>query len=195
MEYNASPVLGDNQLIKSYLAGNSAAFETLINLNKDKIYKSIYSVVQDKHLADDIFQDAFIRINDNLKSGKYVEEGKFLPWATRIAHNMCIDHFRKLKQAPVRNTKDGELNDAGNYSEYDYGLYIINHERNNQVRIMIDMLPDEQRDVIVLRHYANLSFKEIADLMKCNVNTALGRMRYALINLRRIIDEKQIAIN
>jgi len=193
MEYQATPALADDQLIQYYLNGDPAALETLVYLNKDKIYKSIYSMVQDKHLADDIFQDVFIRIIDNLIAGRYVEEGKFLPWAMRIAHNMCIDHFRKVKQTPLLRTKD-DFTEVIKYNEPDVSQSIMNHESHNQLRRMIDMLPDEQREVIVLRHYADLSFKEIADVMKCNINTALGRMRYALNNLRRIMEEKQVAI-
>ncbi|UAY51973.1 RNA polymerase sigma factor [Ferruginibacter albus] len=193
MEYQSTPALADDQLIQYYLTSDSDALETLVYLNKDKIYNSILAMVHDKHVADDILQDVFIRIINTLMSGKYVEEGKFLPWAMRIAHNMCIDHFRKAKMTPVLNST-ADFTEIIKYSEPDSSHQIMSHESHDQLRRLIDMLPEEQREVIVLRHYADLSFKEIAEIMKCNINTALGRMRYALNNLRRIMEEKQVAI-
>jgi len=194
MEYYGSSAMPDDQLIQYFLNGDSAALETLVCLNKDKIYKSIYSVVQDRHVADEIFQNVFIVIIDNLMAGKRMEEGKFLPWAMQLAHNKCIDHLRKAKYVPeVKMKKDEPMYETVKYAEQDNGQYIMNHERHDQIRQMIDMLPDEEREVIMLRHYADLSFKEIAEVMKCNINTALGRMRYALTNLRRIMEEKHVA--
>ncbi len=192
MEYQETPA--DDKIIQYYLNGDSATLETLIYLNKEKICNSIISMVRDKYVADDIFQDVFVRIIDTIMAGKYIEEGKFLPWALRIAHNMCIDHFRKIKQTPVATSKNGELEETGTYFEPQVDYAIMINESQEKIKKLIDMLPEEQREVIVLRHYADLSFREIADLMKCNINTALGRMRYALINLRRIMEEKQVAI-
>src|ERR1700749_4483799 len=138
MDLQSTPVIADDQLIQYYLNGDAAALETLVYLNKDKIYKSIYSVVQDRYVADDIFQDVFIRIIDTLMAGKYIEEGKFLPWAMRIAHNMCIDHFRKLKTSSLVKTKNEEILEVVTYDEPDAGQTIMNHESHEQIRRMID---------------------------------------------------------
>src|SRR3982750_241117 len=158
----------DHELINQFVDGNLEALEALVLRHKDKLYTSILFLVKDKYLAEDIFQDVFIRIIDTMRSGRYTEEGKFLPWAMRIAHNLCVDHFRKVKRTPtIRNSEDQD---------------------------MLDLLPEDQREVIILRHYADMSFKEIADITNCSINTALGRMRYGLINLRKMMMQKQIAL-
>jgi RNA polymerase sigma factor (sigma-70 family) len=187
--------LTDQQLIHLYMEGNADALATIVVRYKDKIYTSIYLLVKDKYLSEDIFQDVFIRIIDTLKGGRYTDEGKFLPWAMRIAHNMCVDHFRKVKRSPtIKTSDDRDIFEVLNFSEPGADQKIMNGQSHDRVRKMVDMLPEDQREVIILRHYADLSFKEIADLTKCSINTALGRMRYGLINLRKLMVEKQIAL-
>ncbi|WP_462219286.1 RNA polymerase sigma factor [Ferruginibacter sp.] len=187
--------LTDQQLIHLYMEGNADALATIVVRYKDKIYTSIYLLVKDKYLTEDIFQDVFIRIIDTLKGGRYTDEGKFLPWAMRIAHNMCVDHFRKVKRSPtIKTSDDRDIFEVLNFSEPGADQKMMNGQSHDRVRKMVDMLPEDQREVIILRHYADLSFKEIADLTKCSINTALGRMRYGLINLRKLMVEKQIAL-
>jgi RNA polymerase sigma factor (sigma-70 family) len=187
--------LTDQQLIHLYMDGNAEALSTLVMRYKDKIYTSIYLLVKDKYLAEDIFQDVFIRVIDTLKGGRYTDEGKFLPWAMRIAHNMCVDHFRKVKRSPsIKTSDDRDIFEVLNFSEAGADHRMMQSQSHDRVRRMIDMLPEDQREVIIMRHYADLSFKEIADLTKCSINTALGRMRYGLINLRKMMTEKQIAL-
>lgn len=187
--------LTDQQLIHLYMEGDANALATIVTRYKDKIYNSIYLLVKDKYLTEDIFQDVFIRIIDTLKGGRYTDEGKFLPWAMRIAHNMCVDHFRKVKRTPtIKTSDDRDIFEVLNFSEPGTDQKMINGQSHDKVRKMVDLLPEDQREVIILRHYADLSFKEIADLTSCSINTALGRMRYGLINLRKMMIEKQIAL-
>lgn len=187
--------LTDQQLIHLYVDGNADALATIVLRYKEKIYTSIYLLVKDKYLAEDIFQDVFIRIIDTLKGGRYTDEGKFLPWAMRIAHNMCVDHFRKVKRSPtIKTSDDRDIFEVLNFSEAGADQKMMDGQSHDRIRKMVDMLPEDQREVIILRHYADLSFKEIADLTKCSINTALGRMRYGLINLRKLMVEKQIAL-
>ncbi len=187
--------LTDQQLIHLYVEGDADALATIVLRYKDKIYTSIYLLVKDKYLAEDIFQDVFIRIIDTLKGGRYTDEGKFLPWAMRIAHNMCVDHFRKVKRSPtIKTSDDRDIFEVLNFSEAGADQKMMAGQSHDRIRKMVDMLPEDQREVIILRHYADLSFKEIADLTKCSINTALGRMRYGLINLRKLMVEKQIAL-
>ena len=162
---------------------------------KDKIYSSILFFVKDSYLAEDLFQDVFIKIIDTLKNKRYTEEGKFLPWALRISHNLCVDHFRKVKRTPAIKTSDNkDIFDVINVYEEGADQKIMQSQSHERVRMMLELLPEEQREIIVLRHYANLSFKEIAQITNCSINTALGRMRYGLINLRKMMAEKQIAL-
>ncbi|HMG82601.1 MAG TPA: sigma-70 family RNA polymerase sigma factor [Ferruginibacter sp.] len=185
----------DQQLVHLYMEGDFDAISTLVNRYKDRIYTSIYLLVKDKYLAEDLFQDVFIRVNDTLRAGRYTNEGKFLPWTLRIAHNLCVDHFRKVKRIPTIKTSDEyDIFEVLNFSDPNAEGRMMQDQTNDKIRQMIDMLPEDQREVIILRHYADLSFKEIAELTKCNINTALGRMRYGLINLRRMMNEKQIAL-
>jgi RNA polymerase sigma factor (sigma-70 family) len=187
--------LTDQQLIHLYVDGDADALATIVLRYKEKIYTSIYLLVKDKYLAEDIFQDVFIRIIDTLKGGRYTDEGKFLPWAMRIAHNMCVDHFRKVKRSPtIKTSDDRDIFEVLNFSEAGADQKMMDGQSHDRIRKMVDMLPEDQREVIILRHYADLSFKEIAELTKCSINTALGRMRYGLINLRKLMVEKQIAL-
>lgn len=188
-------LLTDQQLIQLYVAGNTDALSVLVIRYKSKLYTSIYLMVKDKYLAEDMFQDLFIRVIDKLRNGHYTEEGKFLPWVMRIAHNMCLDHFRKIKRLPVVKTSDDiDIFEVLNFHTPNVEDRIVTAESHERVRKMLDMLPDEQREIIIMRHYADLTFKEIATLKDISINTALGRMRYGLINLRKTMAEKQIVI-
>ncbi|MCX6315625.1 MAG: sigma-70 family RNA polymerase sigma factor [Sphingobacteriales bacterium] len=187
--------LSDQQLIHLYVDGDSDALATIIMRYKDKIFTSIYLLVKDRYLAEDIFQDVFIRVIDTLKGGRYTDEGKFLPWAMRIAHNMCVDHFRKVKRSPtIKTSDDRDIFEVLNFFEPGADQRMMAGQSHDRVKQMVDLLPEDQREVIILRHYADLSFKEIADLTHCSINTALGRMRYGLINLRKMMTERQIAL-
>src|SRR6267378_2449820 len=187
--------LTDQQLIHLYMEGNADALATIVMRYKDKIYTSIYLLVKDKYLAEDIFQDSFIRIIDTLKSGRYTDEGKFLPWAMRIAHNLCVDYFRKVKRTPtIKTSDDRDIFEVINFTEDGADSKMMKRQSHDRVRQMLDLLPEDQREVIILRHYADLSFKEIAALTNCSINTALGRMRYGLINLRKMMVQKRIAL-
>ncbi len=185
----------DNELIHMFMDGDMPALETLILRHKDKLYTSILFLVKDKYLAEDIFQDVLIKIIDTLRAGRYTEEGKFLPWAMRIAHNLCVDHFRKVKRSPaIKTSDDRDIFEVINFTEDGADVKMMKRQSHDRVRQMLDRLPEDQREVIILRHYAELSFKEIAALTNCSINTALGRMRYGLINLRKMMSEKNIAL-
>jgi len=185
----------DQQLVSHFQDGNTDALEVIINRHKEKIYTSIFLLVKDKYLAEDIFQDVFIRVIDTIRNGRYTDEGKFLPWALRIAHNLCVDHFRKVKRTPmIRTSDDRDIFEVINFTEDSAEKKYIQRQSHDRVRHLLDLLPPDQREVIVLRHYADMSFKEIASLTNCSINTALGRMRYGLINLRKMMQEKQIAL-
>ena len=169
--------------------------EALVLRHKDKLYTSILFLVKDKYLAEDIFQDVLINIIDTIRGGRYTEEGKFLPWAMRIAHNLCVDHFRKVKRTPaIKTSDDSDIFEVINFTEDSAEIKMMKRQSHDRVRQMLDLLPEDQREVIILRHYADLSFKEIASLTNCSINTALGRMRYGLINLRKMMAEKKIAL-
>jgi RNA polymerase sigma-70 factor (ECF subfamily) len=185
----------DQQLINEFQGGNTRSFEMLLNRHKDKIFTSIVMMVRDRSLADDIFQDVFIKVIDTIKAGQYNEEGKFLPWVLRIAHNQCIDHFRRVKKNPSLSVGDhGEMFESSLFTNDNAETSIIKLQRASDIQGLLNKLPEDQREVIVMRHFANLSFKEIAEKTDCSINTALGRMRYALINLRRLIAEVPAAV-
>ena len=185
----------DNELIQNFQDGDLNALEVLVLRHKDKMYTSILFLVKDKYLAEDIFQDSLIKVIDTIRGGRYTEEGKFLPWAMRIAHNLCVDHFRKVKRTPsIRTSDDRDIFEVLNFTEEGADEKIMKRQSHEKVRQMLDLLPEDQREVIVLRHYADLSFKEIASLTNCSINTALGRMRYGLINLRKMMTQKNIAL-
>lgn len=188
-------VISDKELLSQYKNGNESALELLIERHKEKVYTAIYMFVKDTYLAEDIFQDTFIKVLKTLRKGKYREEGKFLPWVLRIAHNLCIDHFRKNKRNPKVTNSDGfDIFDILPFSGDNVEQDIEKKQAHQKVRDLVNALPDEQKEVVILRHYAGLSFKEIATLTDVSINTALGRMRYALINMRRLVEEKQIAL-
>ncbi len=185
----------DNQLVKGFQQGHNHALEILVNRHKDKIFTSINILVKDRYLAEDLFQDVFIKIIDTLRKNNYNEEGKFLPWAIRIAHNLCVDHFRKVKRTPTITTGDDQdIFEVINVAADSADTGMIKSQSHEAVRQLLDLLPEEQREVIVLRHYADLSFKEIAAMTNCSINTALGRMRYGLLSMRKMMAEKQMAL-
>ncbi len=185
----------DHQLVQSFQEGNNNALEILLDRHKEKLYSSIYFLVKDKYLAEDLFQEVFIKIIDRLRTNRYSEEGKFIQWAMRIAHNLCVDHFRKIKRTPPIVTSEGnDIFETINVSSEGPENILIKFQSHTGIREIVDMLPEEQREVIVLRHYADMSFKEIAEMTNCSINTALGRMRYALLNMRKLMVEKQIEL-
>lgn len=187
--------LTDTQLVVSFQEGDCAALEALINRYKDKLYSSILFIVKDKFLAEDLFQETFVRIIDTLRSKRYNEEGKFLPWAMRIAHNLCVDYFRKVKRTPTIVTNDNkDVFDLIVVIDENAEKKIIKQQGYDRMHSMLSALPEEQREVIVLRHFGDMSFKEIAKVTNCSINTALGRMRYGLINLRKMMSERQVSI-
>jgi RNA polymerase sigma factor (sigma-70 family) len=188
-------LLTDHELIHQFRDGDLHALEALILRHKDKLYTSILFLVKDKYLAEDIFQDVLIKVIDTIRGGRYTEEGKFLPWAMRIAHNLCVDHFRKVKRTPaIKTSDDRDIFEVINFTEEGADTKMMKRQSHDRVRQMLDLLPEDQKEVIILRHYADLSFKEIASLTNCSINTALGRMRYGLINLRKMMTEKKIAL-
>ncbi|HUQ65295.1 MAG TPA: sigma-70 family RNA polymerase sigma factor [Flavitalea sp.] len=185
----------DHELIQNFQDGDLNALEILVLRHKDKMYTSILFLVKDKYLAEDIFQDVLIKIIDTIRGGRYTEEGKFLPWAMRIAHNLCVDHFRKVKRTPsIKTSDDRDIFEVINFTEEGADEKMMKRQSHEKVRQMLELLPEDQREVIILRHYADLSFKEIASLTNCSINTALGRMRYGLINLRKMMTQKKIAL-
>lgn len=191
---NNYSTLTENELIRLYLKGDTYAFSSLLNRHKAKIYSSIYLLVKDEYMAEDIFQDVFIRVIESFRKGTYVENGKFLPWVIRIAHNMCMDHFRKTKRTPtIKTSENNDLFEQYGFAEPAIDVKLMGYERNDFVKNAIDKLPQEQREIIILRHFANLSFKDIANLSGISINTALGRMRYALMNIRKFLPESQLS--
>lgn len=188
-------MLNDQELISLYLSGNQASFETLLNRHRDKIYTSIYLFVKDTELAEDIFQEVFIKIVDTLRKDKYNNEGKFLQWAMRIAYNMCVDHFRRSKRmSKVASNETFDIFNIIECKDDNMENSIIKSQIHKKLREVIDLLPDEQREVVILRHYADMSFKEISMMTRVSINTSLGRMRYALINLRKLVSEKEMVM-
>ena len=189
---NNQTSMTDEKLIQFYLNGDPNAMATLVELYKDRVYQYIYNIVQDKFAAEEIFQDVFICIINNMIAGKTAEEGNFLQWAIRIAQNLCVEHSRKNKLAEIMYpaaTEAGQISSASLVSGTNY------HQSHNKIKSLIDMLPDDQREVMVLNHYGGLSFKEIAEVKKCSMNTALGSMQFGLNNLRKMMLEKEVVLN
>ncbi|MCL3780647.1 sigma-70 family RNA polymerase sigma factor [Prolixibacteraceae bacterium JC049] len=190
-------MLCDNELVQQFVCGDHSAIETLINRHKNRVYTYIVLIVKNQHLAEDIFQDTFMKVINSLKRGRYVENGKFVSWVIRIAHNLIIDHFRKEKHLNTISNDDTEydLFNSSKFSDINAEDALVHTQITKDVKELVNRLPLEQREVVVMRHYMELSFKEIADQTGVSINTALGRMRYALINMRRMIEEKNMNLN
>lgn len=185
----------DAELVISFKEGNAAALEILIHRYKDKIYTSIYMLVKDQFTAEDIFQDTFLKIIKTIRGGRYSEQGKFLPWAMRVAHNLCMDHFRKVRQTmPVTMSDGTDLAEILGASEDSASTTMEKRQTYETIRELIGRLPEEQSEVIVLRIYADMSFKQISEITSVSINTALGRMRYGLINLRKMIEDNKLVL-
>jgi len=188
-------LISDQELVRQYIEGDHSSLETLIKKHQSKIFSYIMLIVKDRHLAEDIFQDTFIKVINTLKAGAYNEEGKFLPWVMRIAHNLVIDFFRKSKRMPtIENSEEYDIFETLKIFDHTIEDKIIIDQIHNDVKMLIEYLPEEQKQVLKMRHYADMSFKEIADQTNVSINTALGRMRYALINLRKLVDEKSVIL-
>ncbi len=193
-------VIDDQILVNNYISGDETALSTLISRHKRRIFSYIMNTLKDKAAAEDVFQDTFIKVINTLKKGNYNEEGKFLPWVMRIAHNLIIDSFRQDKRMPTISggtNQDGENFDIFNLiGHHDCSIEqeIIQNQIRNDLRKLVEHLPLEQREVLMMRYYYDMSFKEISEQTNVSINTALGRMRYALINLRKMIEEKEIIV-
>ena len=182
----------DQDLVRLFLDGNSNSLDILLNRHKSKVFSFIMSKVKNKSIAEDIFQDAIIKVITSLQKGKYNEEGKFLPWVMRISHNLVIDHFRKQKRIPVvgksKKFEDFDIFDVIDNNELTKEKNMMIDEQTQMLKKLINSLPDSQREVLIMRHYEDLSFKEIAEKTGVSINTALGRMRYALLNVRKELE-------
>jgi len=189
-------MISDYELIQRFIKGEQSCFEELIHRYKNKVFAYISLYIRDQALVEDIFQDTFLKVIQSVKAGKYYDNGKFLSWVMRIAHNLIIDHFRRLKQMNTMSNDDYEsdLFNSKKLADANIEDNIVRGQIRKDVRRLIGQLPDDQRKVVILRHYAGLSFKEIADITDVSINTALGRMRYALINMRKIMQEKQMSL-
>ncbi|CAN5428231.1 sigma-70 family RNA polymerase sigma factor [soil metagenome] len=188
--------LQDHELVDLYIKGNESCLEELIARHKKRVFSYVMMVVRDRHLAEDIFQDTFIKVIQTLKRGCYNDEGKFLPWVLRIAHNLVIDHFRRVKRMPLVDAgEDFDIFSVLTLRQGNAEDKIVRKQIRSDVRKAIEKLPHEQREVLIMRHYLDMSFKEIADTTNCSINTALGRMRYALINLKKSLEHQHIALS
>ena len=183
-------------MVQAYIKGDQSAIEILINRHRSKVYTYILLTIKNQPLAEDLFQETFIKVIQSLRAGKYRDNGRFLSWVIRIAHNLIIDHFRKEKQMNSVSNDDSEVDlfNSKKLSDSNIEELIVNSQIRAEIRTLINELPDDQREVVLLRHYGELSFKEIAEQTDVSINTALGRMRYALINLRKLIKEKDLSL-
>ena len=188
--------ISDYELIMKFIKGEKLCFEELIHRHKSKVFAYISLYIRDQALAEDIFQDTFLKVIQSVKGGKYVDNGKFISWVMRIAHNLIIDHFRRIKQMNTisNDNYESDIFNSTKFAEDNVEDEMIKRQIQIDVRRMITYLPDDQREVVILRHYAGLSFKEIAEITEVSINTALGRMRYALINMRKLMEEKKISL-
>ena len=188
--------LNDNTLVQQFVEGNQSAIEILVSRHKNRVYTYIVLIVKNQSLAEDIFQDTFIKVIRSLKLGKYTDNGKFVSWVLRIAHNLIIDHFRREKLMNTTSNDDSEFDifNSQKFSDENVEDRLVHDQITSDVKRLVDELPDDQRQVIVMRHYMGLSFKEIADQTDVSINTALGRMRYALINLRKLIEKNNLQL-
>mgnify|MGYP002639503014 CR=1 FL=1 len=192
---NQEPV-SERDLISQYLEGSHSSLQTLIERHRSRLFAYIFMLVKDRQLADDIFQDTFVKVINTLKSGKYNDEGKFIQWVMRIAHNLVIDYFRKSKKQTFVESYNPEYDifDTIKFTDPSVEDKMVTDQIHSDVKSLLNYLPDEQREVLYLRCYAGLSFKDIAEQTEVSINTALGRMRYALINIRKIVEEKQMVL-
>ena len=190
-------VLSDQQLLNNYLSGDQSAISQLIDRHRRRVSDYIRMMVKDRDLADDIFQETFIKVIRVIDEGRYTDNGKFLSWVLRIAHNQVIDHFRQMKQVGKVTEADAgyDILNTMKFSSRTVEDQIIDAQIESQVRAMVDALPEEQREVVMMRYFSGMSFKEIAEHTDVSINTALGRVRYALINLRKMMKEKQLILN
>ena len=188
--------MSDQDLVQAYIQGDQSAIEKLINRHRSKVYTYILLTIKNQQLAEDLFQETFIKVIQSLRGGKYRDNGRFLSWVIRISHNLIIDHFRKEKQMNSVSNDDSEVDlfNSKKLSDHNIEEMIVNSQIRSEIRLLINELPDDQREVVLLRHYGGLSFKEIAEQTEVSINTALGRMRYALINLRKMIKEKDLEL-
>jgi RNA polymerase sigma factor (sigma-70 family) len=189
-------LISDYELILRFIKGEQSCFEHIIQRHKNKVFAYISLYIRDQALAEDIFQDTFLKVIQSVKTGKYSDNGKFLSWVMRIAHNLIIDHFRRIKQMNTisNDNYESDLFNSRSFAEDSVEDNMIKQQIHKDIRKMISSLPDDQREVVILRHYSGLSFKEIADITGVSINTALGRMRYALINMRKIMEENKISL-
>lgn len=186
--------VSDQELVTLYQNGNEDAFEMLLLRHKSRIYTAIYLIVKDRYVAEDLLQETFIKAINTIKGGRYNEEGKFLPWISRIGHNLAIDHFRKNKRHPEIVLEEGSrLFDTMEFAEESFESVQLVKDTKTRLRGFIKELPQEQKQVLIMRHYLQMSFQEIADRTGVSINTALGRMRYALINLKKKMTKNKIA--
>lgn len=186
--------LNDSQLLSLYKNGNEEAFAELVNRHKNRVFTTIYLIVKDTYTAEDLLQDAFVKAINTIKRGRYNEEGKFLPWLLRIAHNLAIDYFRKSKRYPTIVMEDGSnVFNTMDFAEDSMEEIQIKNDTHALLKKLIQELPDAQKEVLIMRHYMQMSFQEIAETTGVSINTALGRMRYALINLRKKMEKTNIA--
>jgi RNA polymerase sigma factor (sigma-70 family) len=189
-------LLNDNELVQRFIAGDQNSLEILIQRHKGRVFSYILLIVKKQDLAEDIFQETFIKVIRSLKKGKYTENGKFVSWVLRISHNLIIDHFRKekLKGTVSNDSLDIDIFNSQKFAEDTIEDQMINTQILSEVKDLIQELPEDQQQVIIMRHYLDLSFKEIAEQTEVSINTALGRMRYALINLRKLVEKKNLIL-
>ncbi|HJN05491.1 MAG TPA: sigma-70 family RNA polymerase sigma factor [Bacteroidales bacterium] len=188
--------ISEKELVQSFINGNHSSLQTLIERHQNRLYSYIFLLVKDKQLADDIFQDTYVKVINTLKRGSYNDEGKFIQWVMRIAHNLVIDHFRKSKKVPTVENSYNEFDvfDTISFTDPSIEEQLVKTQIHSDVRKLLDFLPEEQKEVLYLRCYSGLSFKDIAEHTDVSINTALGRMRYAIINMRKIIEEKKVVL-
>ena len=188
--------LSDQELVKKYINGDNYSFEVLLNRHKNRVFAFIMSKIKNKDLSEDIFQDTYVKVVNSLQKGKYNEEGKFLPWVMRIAHNLVIDHFRKQKKMHmVRSNNDFDIFEIIKDDSINVDDRLIRDQIFNDLRVLIDLLPNDQKEVLKMRYFEEMSFKKIAEYFDISINTALGRMRYALINLRVLSKKRHIDLH
>ncbi len=188
--------LSDNELINQFLSGDQMAIELLIRRHRKRVFGYILLLVKNYTIAEDVFQDTFIKVIKSLQENKYTDSGRFVSWVMRIAHNLIIDHFRREKQQKTYSNDQSEIDvfNSPKFSDKNVEEIMVFEQLLSEVRNLVDELPDEQKEVVMLRHYSGLSFKEIAEQTNVSINTALGRMRYALINMRKIMQEKNLEL-